>query len=265
MERSAPRANRLYAFKCGTERVTWGLLDAEHPTPDAAVDIPHFRYVITHPSGVVMYDTGGDPTMQFEAYKRVPAEYLKEYDLTLGRDEVLDAQLAAIGLSPHDVSDVALSHLHWDHAGCLGLLTRARLHLQKAEYTWAMMPCTAHRVGYIPDDYVHATLWNLVDGDFDLYGDGAIVAVSTPGHTPGHQSLIVRLSGRTVLITGDAAYDRDMMRSGKYSNFYWDYESLVNSRNRLLNLLEEYSAELVVTHDRKYLENVRLAPEQWYE
>ncbi len=261
---SQGRAERLYAFRCGIEVVDWGLLDASR-TGTGQLELPHFRFVILHGDGVVMMDTGGHPVMATNPTARVSAEDVGDYDLTLPPHELLRPQLNEIGLAPSDVHDVVISHLHWDHAGGLSELPQARVHVQRAEHDFAHRPDAAQRTAYIARDFAATRRWHLVDGDYDLFGDGSIVMVSTPGHTPGHQSLLVRLKHSTLLIMGDAAYDREMMQLGRLPNFGWDMQVLQRSWRRITSLSREVGAELVFPHDRHYLSTMRIGPLAYYD
>jgi glyoxylase-like metal-dependent hydrolase (beta-lactamase superfamily II) len=114
----------------------------------------------------------------------------------------LAAQLDEIGVKPEDIQAMAISHTHPDHIGNVEMFSNAMLntmlYVQKAEHQW---PGTAGKPRFRAEHPV-----TLLEGDRDVFGDGSITIVSTPGHTPGHQSLLVKLPKTgAVILTGDAA------------------------------------------------------------
>ena len=117
--------------------------------------------------------------------------------------EVVSARLRQVGYDPAEIAVIASSHLHFDHCGGTSLVPNARLAVQRAEWDAAHDPGMIELGGYNPDDFEVGHDVQLLDGDYDLFGDGALRLVVTEGHTAGHQSLIV--DDRTVLL-GDACY-----------------------------------------------------------
>src|SRR5262245_64342615 len=106
--------------------------------------------------------------------------------ITQRRTKTLAAQLAEIGVKPADIAYVAISHTHGDHVGNVGLFPSSTILIQAAEYDWAMAQPT--RPAFAATQRVEK-----LGGDRDVFGDGSVTILSTPGHTPGHQSLLVRL------------------------------------------------------------------------
>jgi N-acyl homoserine lactone hydrolase len=124
-------------------------------------------------------------------------------DMPLAMTRRLFPQLAQIGLKRSDVKLVALSHFHFDHVRNLAALPRATLLLQRAEAA----EMAAHPYPFTPTDAaarLRREPIRLLDGDHDVFGDGSVVLLATPGHSPGHQSLLVRLAHTgPVVLTGD--------------------------------------------------------------
>ena len=125
--------------------------------------------------------------------------------------------MAAAGLDPQDVRYAIVTHVHWDHVGALGDLPNARVLIGADELEWAR---TLHRWfegGVMPHHLARAKAriarFQLegppvegFDRSFDLFGDGAVVAVPMPGHTPGHVAWLVRSAGKTYFFVGDTAW-----------------------------------------------------------
>ena len=129
--------------------------------------------------------------------------------------EVCLSQLRRLNIAPKSVRFVLQSHLHLDHTGAVGQFPSATHVVQRSEYQYAFVPDWFAAGGYIRKDFDRPGLkWQFLEGEgtdfYDLYGDGWIVMVYTPGHAPGHQSFLITLprSGG-ILLTIDAAYTMD--------------------------------------------------------
>jgi len=176
-------------------------------SPGAAADtyreLSVRSYLVVHPKGTLLWDTGIDDTIADDARgKPITDRIVFRVPRTLRR------QLAEIGVSPFEVDYLGLSHLHVDHVGNVGLFPRATALLQRAEYAAAYGP-DPERFTLIPEAYaaLDRDRVELVDGEHDVFGDGLVVTKPLPGHTPGHQGLLVVLpESGPVLLAGDIAY-----------------------------------------------------------
>jgi glyoxylase-like metal-dependent hydrolase (beta-lactamase superfamily II) len=185
---------RLYILECGLGHTG----DMSRWTPGQNVNVPKDIvdncYLIKHAQGYFLWDTGvADSTLADTPNSADPKA------LTWRRPKTLAAQLAELGVKPDDVKYVAVSHTHPDHVGNVEQFPKAMLLVQKAEYEW---PDANGKPRFNPAHPV-----TKLEGDHDVFGDGSATIISTPGHTPGHQSLLVKLpkTGPRVL-TGDAAH-----------------------------------------------------------
>jgi len=156
--------------------------------------------------------------------------------------KTLASQLAEIGVKPSDVTYLILSHSHPDHVGNVAMFPQATLVVQKAEYDW---PAPNNTPRFNP---VMKAL--KVEGDHDLFGDGSVTLISTPGHSPGHQCLLVKLPKTgAILLSGDAVHTQanwDLKRAPE-QNF--DHAQSLRSLDRMAEVLKQNSAALWIGHE----------------
>jgi glyoxylase-like metal-dependent hydrolase (beta-lactamase superfamily II) len=256
---------RLYALHCGGDLMDWAAFDPFDERVGTKVYNPYFMYVITHPRGNVLFDTGAHPQLGTDPEARLGAA-AAAFDARLAPDDHIEKRLATIGLKPGDIATVVVSHLHFDHAGGLEWLTHAPVLVQREELTFAQDPPVYQRLIYVPGDFEHELAWHQLEGDHDIFGDGRLVVFPTPGHSRGHQSRMVRLdSGQTVILLADATYLLAKMRERALPAVLWSPDAMVASWERIEALEREHHAMLIATHDLDYEARLKLAPEGWYE
>lgn len=222
-------------FSCGA--ISTPFRGAEH----GRITVPVPVYLIEHPQGPVLVDTG----LHRDAQERIGriGEWMR---CELPPDHDVASRLAALGLEPADIRCVVNTHLHFDHAGGNGLIPDSvEVVVQHAEWAAAHDPEDIKRNAYIPDDYRHGYVVREVAGEHDLFGDGEIVLIPTPGHTPGHQSVL--LSSNTLLI-GDACYFADWLDSELSPPYGHDKEEELRSLRRVRAMRDE-GVRMVFGHD----------------
>ena len=144
-------------------------------------------YVITHPRGNVLFDSGVHPQMGTDPVARLgPAA--AAFDARMTPEDHVERRLATIGLKPSDIDLVIQSHLHFDHAGGLEWLTHAPVLVQREELAFAYYPPVYQRDIYVRGDFDHELEWRQLEGDHDVFGDGRLIAFPAPPGTRGATS-----------------------------------------------------------------------------
>jgi len=223
---------------------------------DRMIDLPCPCYLIEHPKGLVLFDTGCNPQVAVDpvGYWGKIADHLH---VRFSPDLVVDAQLKHLGYQPDDVKYVVVSHLHLDHSGGLALFPNAQFVIMKDELPYAYWPDRHVRAGFILNDLLPTRRfdWKEQTGDTDLFGDGSLQMLKTAGHTRGECSLFVRLRHRPVVLTGDTIHIRAQLETLAPMGADWDKARASESIARLKRIQDLGEAKLWISHD----------PEDWAE
>ncbi len=194
----SPAGMKLYAFSSGALTVPKNFLQAGAPA--TAIQVPVGFYVVRHPKGNVLFDTGNnDRIITDPGYW---GAFIQGLNPVRTPDVAIDVQLGKIGLKPDDIKYVVIGHMHLDHGGNVGKFTKSTIVLQKDEISDFMM--LRNDPGQMmPNKYPMIQL----QGDLDLFADNSVVVKRWVGHTPGSQMMIVRLPKTgTVILTSDSVY-----------------------------------------------------------
>jgi glyoxylase-like metal-dependent hydrolase (beta-lactamase superfamily II) len=181
-------------------------------------------------------------------------------------DRSLTDQLAEIGLKPGDIALVAISHTHGDHIGNMGLFPNATVLMQRAEYSWIHSPDG-------PNDNVNQLMalarklmgapkhLQLIDADTDVFGDGSVILVSTPGHTPGHQSLLVHLrNSGFIILSGDVVHTEENFEKNIVPSLNTNKADSIASMEKIRQMIGTYKAQLFINHDKGESDHLKLLP-----
>ena len=248
---------KLYAFTCGTVTGEFGRL-MEGGEGDITVPIPVF--LIEHPKGRALFDTGLHPDCQRDPVERLGERLTGLFRIAFAPGEEVSARLAAIDRDPGRIDLVINSHFHFDHVGGNALIPNATMLVQRREWDAGMDPDTAARHGYNPRDFDLGHTLRLVDGEHDVFGDGSVVCLPTYGHTAGHQSLRLRLDGGDVVLAADACYFCRTLRERRLPLRVHDRAAMLASLDRLA-ALEQGGARIVFGHDPELWRTVPQAPD----
>jgi glyoxylase-like metal-dependent hydrolase (beta-lactamase superfamily II) len=251
---------RLYFFDGGsvTQPLWTYRLGPASVGDNITVPIPWF--LIMHPRGNVVVDGGNAPEVAVDARAHWGA-FLDVASVSMRPDQTVIPSLASVGVDPKTIRWVIQSHLHMDHTGALAVieqLPKAQVLATGTEFRFAHAAESFVALGYCKADFAKEGVdWVLLeDGDdgYDLFGDGSIRCWTTPGHTPGHQSIEVNLSsGATYLLAGDAASSVGHLEEKVPPVLLVDAVQTVQSFRKLRRLAWRAEATVVTGHD----------PEQW--
>lgn len=215
---------------------------------DVAVEIPVLCYLLVGADRLILFDTGCSPAVVHDPEKAW-GKLARTYKPLVDPGEVVDAQIRLAGFDPDDVTDIVISHLHMDHVG--GLVTMAtgpQVWVQRAEYRWGGCPDPHGSGGYFPSEFLLPGLRvKLLDGDAPIAP--GVQAILTDGHTPGHQSLVVRMPSGPRCLVGDAAYNRRLLDKRTTPAVASDIPRYMASLSRLTTLETYWGAELLFSHD----------------
>jgi N-acyl homoserine lactone hydrolase len=249
---------RLYVIDCGT--LTYNRPEDYQLTREQVADtnmsVPCF--LVIHPKGILLFDTGlSDRLVGRPLWENIDDGYGQI------KFNTLRGQLADIGVTPADITYLALSHWHWDHTGNANDYASSIWLTQKAELDVMFGPKA---------DRTHLPLWSklarsrkvVFEGDHDVFGDGSVVLLFTPGHTPGHQSLYVKLAHTGgVVLSGDLyhyAEERQLHRMPKEE----ESTGTPASREKIERFLKEKHAQLWIGHSIAFFRNAIKSP-GWYD
>jgi len=220
------------------------------------ITIPVSMWVIDHPKGLVVFDTGNNNAIADGKCKSHwvagNCDFLKP---SQKREDTIDSQLKKLGYSTDQVKAVVTSHAHLDHIGNIKMFPKAVHVIQKKELYQAWWPEKFQRDGgvFVMGDFDGpARDFNYLEleGDYDLFGDGSVTILTTPGHTMGHQSLRIKLaSGKTMVLAQDAIWMKENME-GHPAGINYSVKDYNTSVNRLKMIRDLENADVYFGHDQ---------------
>jgi N-acyl homoserine lactone hydrolase len=247
---------RVYALTCGWLEGELGYL---MEGGEGRIRLPIPAYLIEHPNGTALFDTGMHPDCQHDPAGRLGPRLAGLFAFDYHPGEEIAARLAALGRDPARIDLVINSHFHFDHCGGNAQIPNATLVVQRREWDAGMDPEMAARRGFDPRDFDLGHKLRLVDGEHDVFGDGAVVCLPTYGHTPGHQSLKLRLDGCEIVLAADSCYFCRTLKERRLPRFAFDKAQMLASLDRLA-ALEKSGARIFVGHDPQFWQTLPQAP-----
>jgi N-acyl homoserine lactone hydrolase len=252
-----PKSVRLYVFDNGVikelDPATFHFKKEELATTDMVV----CSYLIVHPKGTLMWDTGAIPDADLKADGSPVTE--ERFTAT----KTLKSQLAAVGYTPKDITYFALSHYHVDHianandfAGPTWLVQQPERDAMFAETGGAPV---AQRAKYIA---LKDSKTKILNGqDYDVFGDGTVVIKPAYGHTPGHQVVYLKLAKTgPILLAGDLYHYQEERNTDKTPTFEFDHDQSLASRAAIEAFIKKTGAQLWIEHDLAHFNQLKKAP-----
>jgi len=250
---AAPMSVRLYVFDCGSldipDTSPYQLKKEELATSKMSVSC----FLVAHPKGTLIWDVGAVPDSSVEPGGRAATLRYATSNNTL------TAQLAEIGYSPADITYLSFSHFHWDHVGNANLFAPTATWLVRRlerDIMFADPPSPRTE----PANYsalTNAKTVIVTKAEHDVFGDGTVVLKSTPGHSPDHQVLFVKLAKTgPVLLSGDLYHYPEERQLHRVPTTEFNAAQSTASRAAVDAFLKDTGARLWIQHD--FIANARL-------
>ena len=255
-------AERLYRLDCGHSLANDESVWTPGENVGRNIEFSSTCWLIKKGSEWLLWDTGVPEATLNDPRGWSTLPNLIVYHL----DRSLTDQLAEIGLKPADIGRVAISHTHGDHIGNVGLFPNAIVMMQQAEYRWIHSPNG-------PNDNVNQLMalarellgtpqnLQLIDGDTDVFGDGSVTLISTPGHTPGHQSMLVHLrKSGFIMLSGDVAHLQENFQRDIVPSLNTNKAESIVSMAKVRRLIAANKAMFFINHDKSQTQKLKLLP-----
>jgi len=218
-------------------------------------------YLIQRAGEWIMWDTGIEDDLYFRLAGKVVAHGIRGLV-----SRPLATQLNELGLNPSDIGTVILSHGHFDHTGNCNMFPNAKFYLQEVEHQVMFGP-DYDNYGYVPNLYSALKKDNvdLLSGDMDLFADGSMRIFSTPGHTPGHCSLLLNLrNSGMIMLSADVAHDRYNFDNRVVPTINSDEAQSRDSMDKLDMICRAHKAQLWLNDDIRQQATIQHAP-TWFD
>lgn len=248
---------RLYVLDTGLIECSDYALFSPSVGPGVRQDMSVRSYLVVHPRGMLMWDTGIADTIA-----ELPDGQRIMQPIVFRVPQTLRGQLGGLGICPADIGYLGLSHLHIDHVGNVAAFHKATVLMQQSEFDAAYGP-DAERLTYIPETYADLDRDRIqtIAGDHDMFGDGTVVMKPLPGHTPGHQGLLVNLrDSGPILLAGDITYSARDYAGDVVREANVDLEQSRRSIQTAKRLERELGAKVWLHHDLDAQRRIRHAP-----
>ena len=257
-QRSAT-VDRMYVIDCGESHAKdlslWTTAAADK---GKAYVFSNACYLIRHRAGWMLWDSGNS-----DLIATMPNGLVNPRGtLTAYMSKPLAESLKEINVTPGDIGHFAMSHSHGDHSGNANLFARSTIYMQTAEYDAIHGPAP-EKLGIPPANFENLRGARIIklNGDHDVFRDGSVVIKPTPGHTPGHQSLFVRLPKTgPVLLSGDFVHLKSNWEARRVPSFNYSIEQSVRAMNEMDVFIKATGAQLWINHDSEQSRAIPKAP-----
>jgi N-acyl homoserine lactone hydrolase len=222
---------------------------------DEMIDLPVSCYLLKHPQGNVLFDTGCHPTIQSDAQSRWGD--MAKIMLPIGKPEenVID-DLAKLQMIPEDIDVVVNSHFHTDHCGCNSFFRKATVicHIKELENAQAE---DAAAMGFLRADWDHPMPISTIEREHDMFGDGKLILIPMPGHTPGMTTALVNLEkDGSFLLASDAVALKHNLETKSNPRNTWSPEKSLQSFHEIEKIIHDGST-IIYGHDIEQWQGLR--------
>jgi N-acyl homoserine lactone hydrolase len=255
-------ADRLYRLDCGHSLANDESVWTPGENIGRSIEFSSTCWLIRRGSEWLLWDTGVPESALNNPKGWSTLPKLIVYHL----DRTLTNQLAAIGLKTNDITYVVASHTHGDHIGNVHLFPNSTILMQRAEYAWISSPDgpndNVNQLKALARNLLGAPKHlKLLEGDTDVFGDGSVVLVSTPGHTPGSQSLLIHLrKSGFIILSGDVVHSEENFKRNIVPSLNTDKVASIASMNKVRQMMATYNAKLFINHDKAQTDTLKLLP-----
>lgn len=247
---------KLYVFDCGRisfDDVSMFSLSNEE-TDVRQLFVP--CYLIEHAAGRLLWDAGLPLDIVGQGKVEVRPGAAMWYD-----DSLLD-QMAAMGLAPSDVDFAAFSHMHYDHVGAANAFKGSTILIQESEYVAAFERADDNAF-FNPTLYADLNDAErvILNGDHDVFGDGSVKIISAPGHTPGHQTLLLVLNNfGPLMLSGDLYHFEASRALRRTPQFNTDAAETLKSMDKVEAIVAATGATFWIEHNQALADTLKMAP-----
>jgi N-acyl homoserine lactone hydrolase len=244
---------RVHVLPCGYEEVDKGILTFMKDY-GRILKVPYHAYLIEAEDSIILVDTGSSVRWK----ELHPPSLLSQFPIHIEEHEHLDKLLKSIGFATDDVNYVINTHLHYDHCGNNEMFPKASFLVNEAELAHALAPDWWEAPGYVRAVFDDRKIrYDTISGEFEVVP--GVEIISTPGHTEGHQSVVVKLEKTGILVlTGDAIYIRENLEGPILPGLYVDARSYAQSVRKLKHLTDLHKGTMLLSHSREFL-----SPQGW--
>lgn len=256
---------KLYFFECGTLKSEKHLFTMDRGVGEP-FEVPVPFFLIQHNGKNILFDTGNALQTSKEPEKHW-GEIVNTYYPVMTEKQYVVNQLEAMGIKPENIDYVILSHLHLDHAGGVGAFPNATYIAHKKEIEWAFSKDCSQKAAYIMLDIDKNINWlqleNKFEEAYDLFEDGVIKIYPTPGHTPGHLSVLVNLQNESMLLTSDCCYTEENLNDNIPPGLVWNAEDSIKTIDWIRKMQSDNNVEVVTGHDPTAWKRYKQAPKYY--